>query len=83
MSDPNLRRLLDIARSEDGGSKAEWNRAPHFVFLRKVKLKGEAAKEVNEEHWAEQEYMMHELGLNVIWFNEFKELPDLIRSITK
>lgn len=83
MSDPNLRRLLDIARSDDGGSKTEWNRPPHFVFLRKVKLKGEAAKEVNEEHWAEQEYMMRELGLNVIWFNEFKELPDLIRRITK
>ena len=49
----------------------------NFLFI------SEAAKEVNEEHWAEQEYMMHELGLNVIWFNEFKELPDLIRSITK
>lgn len=83
MSDPNLRRLLDIARSEDGGAKTEWNMAPHFVFLRKVKLKGEAAEIVNKEHWAEQEYMMRELGLNVIWFNDFNELPDLIRRITK
>ena len=83
MSDPNLRRLLDIASSDDGGSKTEWNRTPHFVFLQKVKLKGEAAKKVNEEHWAEQEYMIRELGLNVIWFNEFTDLPDLIRRITK
>lgn len=36
---------------------------------------GEAVKAVNEEHCKQIETMMLELGLNVIWFDDFKDLP--------
>ena len=42
----------------------------------------EAAEVVNEEHWHEIEIMMSDFGLNVIWFNEFEELPKIINYIS-
>ena len=74
MTDPNQRRLLDLARNVDLGS-IEVGNAQHYIFLRRQNLKGEAVKAVNEEHCKEIENMMFELGLNVIWFDEFENLP--------
>ncbi len=85
MTDPNQRRLLELARAKDSQSDDIEN-LPHFVFLKKEPLKGEASEDVNKEHWEEVEYMMSEFGLNVIWFNEFDELPrilDYISGISK
>jgi len=81
MSDPNLRRLLDFSRSDEGISRTEKDVYPHYVFLRKEKLKKESRDEVNEEHWDKQEYMMKEFGINIIWYNDFPELPGLIRRV--
>lgn len=83
MTDPSQRRLLDFARydglnDDNADTMAE---LPHFVFLRKTPLAGEAAQAVNEEHWKEMEDMMSDFGLNVIWYNEHEELPGLIRRI--
>lgn len=77
MTDPNQRRLLEFARYEDLNSNTP-DDPQHFVFLRKTSLKGEASLKVNKEHWAEMENMMGDFGLNVIWFDEFEELPKLI-----
>lgn len=85
MTDPNQRRLLELAREKDINSD-ESDRLPHFVFLKKTPLKGEASESVNNEHWKEIEYMMSDFGLNVIWFNDFCDLPqilDYISGITK
>ena len=81
MSDPNLRRLLDFSRSDEGISRTEKDVYPHYVFLRKEKLKKESRDEVNEEHWDKQEYMMKEFGINIMWYNDFPELPGLIRRV--
>lgn len=83
MTDPSQRRLLDFARydglnDDNVDAMAE---LPHFVFLRKTPLAGEAAQSVNEEHWKEVEDMMSDFGLNVIWYNKYEELPGLIRRI--
>lgn len=52
-----------------------------IFFLRRQNLKGEAVKAVNEEHCKEIENMMFELGLNVIWFDEFENLPKCLSYI--
>ena len=81
MTDPNLRRLLDFSRSDEGLSRAETDVYPHYVFLRKETLKDGIEDEVNEEHWDKQEYMMKEFGINIIWYNDFPELPRLIQRV--
>lgn len=81
MSDPNLRRLLDFSRSNESTFQVDQTDVPHYVFMRKVKLEGEASKTVNEEHWTQQENMFREFGLNIIWYNDFNELPTLIEEI--
>lgn len=81
MTDPNLRRLLDFSRSDEGASRTEKDVYPHYVFLRKENLKDGVIEEVNEEHWDKQEYMMKEFGINIIWYNDFPELPGLIKSV--
>lgn len=81
MTDPNQRRLLEFTRYEDLNSAMQ-NELPHYVFLRKTPLKGEASQKVNEEHWKEMENMMTDFGLNVIWFREFSQLPELIDYIS-
>lgn len=80
MTDPNQRRLLDLARNIDLGS-INAGKAQHYIFLHRQKLEGEAVKVVNDEHCIEIQNMMFELGLNVIWFDEFKELPQYILKI--
>lgn len=81
MTDPNQRRLLELARAKDKHSD-DIDKLPHFVFLKKEPLKGEASKKVNEEHWHEIEYMMSDFGLNVIWYNDFSDLPKMIDYIS-
>lgn len=81
MTDPNQRRLLELARAKDKHSD-EIDKLPHFVFLKKAPLKGEASGEVNKEHWREIEYMMSDFGLNVIWYNDFSDLPKMIDYIS-
>ncbi|MBM6805316.1 SIR2 family protein [Bacteroides caecicola] len=81
MTDPNQRRLLELAREKDKDSD-QIEKLPHYVFLKKTPLKGEASKEVNEEHWNEMEYMMSDFGLNVIWFNNFDDLPKILNYIS-
>lgn len=81
MTDPNQRRLLELAREKDIYSDGI-DELPHFVFLKKDYLKGEAVEVVNKEHWREMENMMSDFGLRIIWFNEFEELPKIINYIS-
>lgn len=81
MSDPNQRRLLDIAKSMEF-IDCESQPLPHFVFLQKRNLDGEAEQKVNDEHINALEKMMNGFGLNVIWYESFDQLPKLINYIS-
>lgn len=70
MADPNLRRLLDIAKSD----------GRHFVFLRRKEF-SVCENQKNEENLQVHERLMNSLGLNVIWFEDFHELPKLLECI--
>lgn len=77
MKDPNLRRLLEIAKSYSG------NAIRHYVFLErrsftKYKRKSEIDYQIREN-------IMADLGLHVIWYkgdDNHKELPQLLKRFT-
>lgn len=71
MSDPNLRRMLDTTKTND---------ERHFVFLRRGDF-SICNKFKNKENMRIQEQIMNKLGLNVIWFETFEELPGLLEQI--
>ena len=93
MTDPNLRRLLDIsARNTD--------RPKHFTFMRRMTLENFAYKKelendnkmqliknikgaeqfLNRHHKLNEE-IMKELGVSIIWFNDFDEIPKILLKI--
>lgn len=74
MTDPNLRRLLDIAMRDSE------NEARHFVFLPHIeefKNVKDADKKNNEAMRIQKEIFL-ELGLRVIWYKNYTELPALV-----
>lgn len=81
LTDPNLRRLLDFSYSDEGPSMVDKSRCPHYAFLQRKELKGDKRVRVNQEHWKVQEQMLREFGINVIWYDEHNELPELIKEI--
>ena len=74
MTDPNLRRLLDFSHEINDG-------CAHFVFLQKTKFSWNSNENQDVENVRIQEEIMNDLGLNVIWFNDFEELPKLLENI--
>ena len=77
MTDPNLRRLLDIANDGNGAE------IRHFAFLRKadvaINLEGRKA----EEFCGKMEEMLRGLGVAVIWYKEYKDLPAMLMNMIK
>ena len=100
MTDPNLRRLLDIAynMNQIGG-------ANHYAFLRRKKLEKYCVPDVSKKckyvHISESmidkkkqneiydfnyrviEEIFMKLGVRVIWFEEFDDLPVLVAKVFK
>jgi hypothetical protein len=81
LTDPNLRRLLELS--------ARGLEAPrHFAFMRRLDalellsshrdqdITMEMAARFLEVHHAVQESVLAELGINVIWFDSFDEMPN-------
>ena len=89
LSDPNLRRLLEIAAQKHSKN----NR--HYVFMQRLSnddLIDEGDKEridiisankIIQTHHVVQEMMMSSLGTNIIWFEDYDEIPKLLDSIKK
>jgi len=82
MTDPNMRRLLEIAakkRIENGGE------CQHYVIMRRFKLNDseevEAIKSFERVNESLQETFFSELGVNLLWIDEFSEIPILLKQI--
>ncbi len=93
MSDPNLRRLLDVAMRKNPDRDAN-----HYVFKRRTDpsvlgdkiaalgLAGDDAETAREfmgmsEILEEQD--SHNLGLNTIWIDDYAEIPPFLRALTE
>lgn len=82
MTDPNLRRLLEIAAQK----KKEINEdCQHYVIMRRFRIKEKvetkSIKSFERVNEALQESFFKELGVNVIWIDEFDEIPILLKQI--
>lgn len=71
MTDPNLRRLLDVAIRRDGDTGAR-----HYAVL---KRNSDSSKNRMMESLREQDAAS--LGVSILWVDEFEDIPKLIRSL--
>jgi len=89
MTDPNLRRLLDIASRNSDKTR-------HFAFMKRLtvdeftKEKKEqvidnidGAKKFLDRHHNLNEEIMRELGVSIIWYTEYDEIPEILKEIRK
>lgn len=83
LTDPNLRRLLDVAARQ-----GEMPR--HFAIMKKNNIKvGSDNIEQNLIDIYEKidmnirESYFRSIGLNIIWINDFEEIPDIINELKK
>ncbi len=84
ITDPNLRRLLDIAARKN-------KKAKHFVFMKRLdssefignsdKIRQEVIESFIAAHHGLQEASFQELGLNIIWTENFQEIPSILNSL--
>ena len=82
MTDPNMRRLLEIAAQKKLDNDGE---CQHYAIMRRFRIKD--SDEVNSIKSFErvnetlQESFYKEIGVNVIWIDEFSEIPALLKKI--
>lgn len=77
LTDPNLRRLLDVANRKDPS-----NNLNHYIVKKKPSLDNDNEK-VDELMMFLEEQDANELGLNVIWVNDFDQIGQIIRNLVK
>lgn len=89
MTDPNLRRLLEIAARKFYESK-------HFVFLQRASINNILSQmelgnsfidntkidQFQVSHYNLYEDILEELGVSIIWYENFKEIPELLKMIS-
>ena len=75
MTDPNLRRLLDFSHSGNN------NEIHHYAFLKREPLYGIDDVEKNKRHFETIELQLESIGVWVIWYNDYDEVPQMIREI--
>ncbi len=89
MSDPNLRRLLEI-------SSRNTEKPRHFAFMKRLEVKdfvyeqnekvisneSNANKFLNNHHNLNEE-IMRELGISIIWYSSYEEIPNILNDINK
>jgi hypothetical protein len=77
LSDPNIRRLLNVANR-----KKSHDQLVHHIIKRKPIMPGTTTV-VDELALLLEEQDANEMGLNVLWVDEFEEIAPLIREIAK
>lgn len=82
MTDPNMRRLLEIAAQKKTENDVE---CQHYTIMRRFKIKDseevESIKSFERVNESLQESFFKELGVNVLWIDEFSEIPILLKQI--
>lgn len=83
LADPNIRRLLDISVRNRKNKK-------HFAILPRLTVRDYATRSENsqkriiqnlETHHLVNERIMENLGISVIWIEDFKEIPQILERI--
>lgn len=89
LSDPNLRRLLEIAVQKQSKN------CRHYAFIQRlsnnkliddasnIKIDEISVDKILRTHHVIQEKMMESLGTKVIWFEDYGEIPILLDEIRK
>lgn len=76
MTDPNLRRLLDFSRHNSD------KEVHHFVFMKRSNIfPPNNSQNKNDIHFRNIENQMESLGVNIIWCDDFSEIPLLLNKI--
>ena len=81
LSDPNMRRLLDIAYDK--------SEAKHYAILKKedIKLPNSMSKDSNAYllyqnfHLKNRNDYFNSLGINVIWIDDYDDIPKILMEI--
>lgn len=90
LTDPNLRRLLEISAKTP-------EKPRHFAFMRRVSYEkfhkdgdktmvrapAHVIRKFLERHHNLNEAVMKELGVNIIWYENYDEIPKILRDIKK
>jgi hypothetical protein len=77
LTDPNMRRLLDVAWRKNPGK-----RLAHYIAKKLPKF-SDGIDELDEVSRLLEEQDANALGLNVIWFNDYPELPGMLEAIAQ
>ncbi|WP_046228170.1 SIR2 family protein [Paenibacillus dauci] len=89
MSDPNMRRILDIAASKNH------NKLKHFALMQRLELEieenqyeqlfrdnsSELLEAFLESFHLSRERHYAQLGIQIVWFEDLAEIPQLIKSL--
>lgn len=83
LTDPNMRRLLDIARMD--------NEVKHFAILKKedicvpknIENDSEAYIQYQNFNIQNRNSYFNSLGIHVVWVSEFVEIPNILDTIIK
>ncbi len=77
LTDPNLRRLLDVAHRKNPSRKLN-----HYIIKKAPSFSGKNDT-IDDLALLLEEQDANELGLNVIWIETFDEIAPLIRRIAE
>lgn len=86
LSDPNLRRLLEIAAQKQSKN------CRHYAFIRRlnnnrvsdtsnIKIDEDSVNKILQVHHIIQEKILDSLGIKVIWVEDYDEIPVLLDKI--
>ncbi len=84
LTDPNLRRLLDIAARKSNSPR-------HYAFLKREwsstdkpdnkKVRHAVVQAFTEVHYRIQETAFRQLGVNIIWYEDHNDIPEILNSL--
>lgn len=80
MTDPNLRRLLDIAAKKEINGKCK-----HYAIMKRFTMneikEDERIKKFEQINEELQETFYKALGVNIIWIDDYNEIAEIIKKI--